>query len=103
MTSVILQPTFFMEVWLSPALGFDAAGGSARIYGAGENKISWISFQDVARFAAVAAESQDAPNTTIELGGRDALSPHEVARLAEQTTGKPIVVDRVPEEALLAQ
>src|SRR5467141_1436325 len=47
----ILQPTFFTEVWLSPALGFDAANAKAQVYGAGQNKISWISFQDVARFA----------------------------------------------------
>lgn len=103
MVYTILHPTFFMEVWLSPALGFDAAGGAARIYGAGENKISWISFQDVARFAAIAAESPQAANTTIELGGPDALSPHEAVRLAEQATGKPLVVDHVPEAALQAQ
>src|SRR6267142_3239184 len=29
MTYIILQPTFFMEVWLSPALGFDADQGTA--------------------------------------------------------------------------
>ena len=29
MTYTILQPTFFMEVWLSPALGFDAAQGDS--------------------------------------------------------------------------
>jgi len=31
----ILQPTFFAEVWLSPALGFDPAGGTARVMEAG--------------------------------------------------------------------
>ena len=41
----ILQPTFFMEVWLSPALGFDAGHASAQIYGSGRNQISWISFK----------------------------------------------------------
>ena len=52
MTHTILQPTFFMEVWLSPALGFDAANGKAQVYGNGHNKVSWISFEDVAQFAA---------------------------------------------------
>ena len=37
MTYTILQPTFFMEVWLSPALGFDAAQGTAQVYGSGES------------------------------------------------------------------
>ena len=54
MTFTILQPTFFTEAWLSPALGFDPARAVARIYGDGHNKISWISFEDVAKFAAAA-------------------------------------------------
>lgn len=35
MESTILRASIFMEVWLSPALGFDAASGSATIYGTG--------------------------------------------------------------------
>ena len=41
MPYTILQPTCFMEVWLSPALGFDAANAKAQIYGSGTNRISW--------------------------------------------------------------
>jgi len=33
LTYTILHPGVFMEVWLSPAVGFDAAGATARIYG----------------------------------------------------------------------
>jgi len=33
MTYTVLQPTCFMEVWLSPHLGFDMANAQARIYG----------------------------------------------------------------------
>lgn len=99
----ILHPTFFTEVWLSPALGFDPANGTAQIYGSGQNKISWISFQDVARFAVEALDNPAATNATIELGGPDALSPLEVVRLAEQTLGKTMAVQHVPEEALRTQ
>src|SRR5260221_2740917 len=38
MTYTILQPSFFMEVWLSPWLGFDGANSTAQIYGSGESK-----------------------------------------------------------------
>ena len=103
MTYTILQPTCFMEVWLSPALGFDPANAAARIYGSGNNKISWISFQDVAQFAVAALDNPRAKNALIRLGGPDTLSPLEVVRLAEQATGKPIAVQQVPEEALRAQ
>lgn len=103
MTYTILQPTFFTEVWLSPALGFDLAHATAQIYGGGHNKISWISFQDVAKFAAAALDNPQATNAVIKLGGPDALSPLEVVRLAEQAVGKKVVVQHVPEEALRAQ
>ena len=52
----ILWPTFFNEVWLSPALGFDAANAKVRIYGSGQNEIRWISYLDVAAFAAACVE-----------------------------------------------
>jgi uncharacterized protein YbjT (DUF2867 family) len=103
MAHTILQPTFFSEVWLSPALGFDVANARAQIYGTGQNRISWISFQDVARFATAAIDNPRAANATIELGGPDALSPLDVVRLAEQLIGKPVEVQHVPEEALRAQ
>jgi uncharacterized protein YbjT (DUF2867 family) len=103
MTHTILQPTFFMEVWLSPALGFDAANGTAQIYGDGQHKVSWISLQDVGRFAVAALDNASAVNVTVKLGGPDALSPLEVVRAVEKSTGKSITVQHVPEAALRAQ
>lgn len=103
MTYTILQPTCFAEVWLSPALGFDPAHAQARIYGAGENRISWISFRDVAECAVAALDNPEAANAVIRLGGPEALSPREVVRLAEGATGKAVHVEYIPEEALRAQ
>lgn len=98
-----LQPTFFTEVWLSPALGFDAANATAQIYGSGQNRISWISFRDVAAFAVAALDNPRAANAVIKLGGPEALSPLEVVQLAERSVGKPIAVQHVPEDALRGQ
>jgi uncharacterized protein YbjT (DUF2867 family) len=103
MTHTILQPTFFMEVWLSPALGFDAAKGVVRIYGSGKQKISWISFRDVAKFAAAAAGHRAARNATLLLGGPEALSPLEVVEIFETATGRKFALQTVPETALRAQ
>jgi uncharacterized protein YbjT (DUF2867 family) len=103
MRHVILQPTCFMEIWLSPALGFDPANGRAQVFGNGSNAVSWISFLDVAAFAAAAARAPDAADKTLPLGGPDALSVLDAVRIAEQVTGKPINVQHVPEEALRAQ
>jgi NADH dehydrogenase len=43
MEVIILRPSYFMEMWLSPLLGFDPVNGSVRIYGSGEAKVSYIS------------------------------------------------------------
>ncbi len=99
----ILQPTFFTEVWLSPAVGFDAPNASAQIYGSGENKISWISYVDVARFAAACVGNLAVRNCVIKLGGPDALSPLEVVEIFEQASGRKFTVTHVPEQALRAQ
>jgi NADH dehydrogenase len=103
LTYTILQPTCFMEVWLAPALGFDPDNAQAQIYGAGANKISWISYKDVAKFAVASLDSHDAHNAVIELGGPEALSPLEVVRIFEESKGRKFGVQRVPEEALMRQ
>lgn len=103
LTYTILQPTFFMEVWLSPALGFDVANGKARIYGKGQNKISWISFEDVAQFAVLSLTTPDARNAVMELGGPEALSPLEVVQIFEELTGQRLEIQQISEEALQSQ
>ena len=103
LTYTILQPTFFMEVWLSPALGFDAANGSAQIYGSGENKGSWISYKDVAKFAVASLDNPQAQNSVIKLGGPEALSPLEVVHIFERVKGRKFDVRHVPETALKEQ
>ena len=99
----ILRPTFFIEVWLSEALGFDARNAQAQIYGSERNKISWISYHDVARFAVACVNNHEAHNAVIELGGPEALSPLEVVQIFEAAGGRPFTVQHVSEEQLRAQ
>ena len=99
----ILQPTYFMEVWLSPVLGFDYPNAKATIFGEGRNKTSWIAIKDVASFAVASLDNPAAVNRIIELGGPDALSPLEVVNIFEATKGKKFELQFVPEEALKAQ
>jgi len=103
LTYTILQPTFFMEVWLSPALGFDAANAKVQVYGSGENKISWISYRDVAKFAVASIDNSESRNAVIKLGGPEALSPLEVVQTFEDLQGRKFDVQHVPEEALREQ
>ena len=99
----IIQASWFMEVWLSPALGFDPANATARIYGPGTSPISWVSFRDVAEICAVALRHPAAGKKTIEFGGPEALSPLEVVARFERIGGRPFRLEHVPEQELLSQ
>jgi uncharacterized protein YbjT (DUF2867 family) len=99
----ILQPTCFMEVWLSPVLGFDYPNAKATVYGEGKKRISWISIKDVASFAVASLDNNAAKNRNIQLGGPEALSPLEVVKVFETSQGKKFELQFVPEEALKAQ
>ncbi len=99
----ILHASYFMEVWLAPALGFDPVHGEARIYGEGRNKISWVSYNDVARIAVASLDEPKARNQTIEIGGPEALSPREVLRTFETVGGVEIAAEFVPTATLQAQ
>jgi uncharacterized protein YbjT (DUF2867 family) len=103
MAYTILQASYFMEVWLTPALGFDTGNGKVRVYGDGIRPISWISYRDVARAAAAAVTEGTARNMVVELGGPQALSPREVVRMFEAAGAGEIATESVPEAALEAQ
>lgn len=99
----ILQASYFMEVWLSPTLGFDVASRTARIYGDGTKPLSWVSYKDVAKIAAAAVDQRAARNATLDVGGPEALTPLEVVRIFEAAGTADISVETVNESDLAAQ
>jgi NADH dehydrogenase len=99
----ILRAGYFMEVWLSPAVGFDPQNAKVQIYGSGENPVSWISFLDVAKFAMKCLDNPAAGNAIFELGGPEALSPLETVKVFEKVSGQHFDVQFVPEETLAQQ
>jgi uncharacterized protein YbjT (DUF2867 family) len=103
MQSVILRPTYFTEVWLSPALGFDFVNGAVRICGSGEAKISYISAFDVADFAVAAAMRKDDENAILEMGGPEPLSQLDAVKILERALDKKFRLEHVPAEALQEQ
>jgi uncharacterized protein YbjT (DUF2867 family) len=99
----ILRASYFMEIWLSPLVGFDYANAKARILGTGDKKISWVSFPDVAEFCVASLESPAAQRATIEVGGPEPLSPLEVVRIFEKESRRTFLLEYVTVEALRAQ
>jgi uncharacterized protein YbjT (DUF2867 family) len=102
LTYTILRPTFFMEIWLSPHLGFDLQNSKATIYGSGQNKSSYISLHDVAEFAVRVLSNPTARNAVIELGGPEGLSQLGVVGIFEEMAGCKFELQFVPEEQLVA-
>ena len=103
MIYTFLHCSWFMEVWLSPALGFDYPNGSATVFGTGQNKISWVSYKDVARIAVAALDNTAAENEIINVGGPEPLSPTEVVKVFEGMAGKKYAVEHVPVSTLREQ
>jgi uncharacterized protein YbjT (DUF2867 family) len=99
----ILRPSYFMEMWLGPALGWELAEGRARVLGSGEQRVNWICARDVVAAIVASVDNPQALGQTIELGGPEALSPNEVVQLAESVTNRPISVERIAVEALEQQ
>jgi uncharacterized protein YbjT (DUF2867 family) len=98
-----IQASWFMEVWLSPALGFDYIHGRARVYGSGSKPISWVSYRDVAEFCIASVLRSVAVRSVLEVGGPEALSPLEVVRIFEEESGRPFEVETIPEVKLREQ
>jgi len=103
MAYTILRPSYFMEMWLGPALGWDIAAGTARVLGDGEQRVSWISARDVVAAIVICVNNSQAYGQTIELGGPQPLTPHEVAKLAGSITSRDLAIEYVPAEELERQ
>jgi uncharacterized protein YbjT (DUF2867 family) len=96
----VLSANFFMEVWLSPHLGFNAEQGNVTIYGTGTRPIGFVSYKDVAEIAVRSLASDACRKQTLLVAGPENLSPLEIVRVFEQASGRSIKVDHVPEKAL---
>lgn len=100
MRATILRPSYVMEMWLSPALGFDPANGRARIYGSGEAKVSYISFHDVVAFAIAVAANPSHPSAILEMGGPEPLSQLDAVAIFERLLGRKCELEKIPLAAL---
>jgi len=92
----ILQPSCLMEVWFSPAVGWDVAAGKVRVYGRGDAPISYISIGDVAELAVLAATRPEVEGRVLPLGGPAPVSQLEAVRIFEEAAGRRLKVQHLP-------
>ena len=103
MNYTILRPGYFMELWLSSAVGFDAMNGKVNICGTGTNPVAYISYKDVAKFAVESISNPAAKNAVLELGGPENLSQLDAVKIFEEVLNKKIEVGHIPVDALQSQ
>ena len=99
----ILQPSVFMDSWLSAEMGFDYQSGTVTVFGDGTTRQGYIHSSDVARIAVSAASAAEAHNATLHLTGPDSLTSVDVVRAFEAASGRTFTTNFVPGEALAEQ
>jgi uncharacterized protein YbjT (DUF2867 family) len=103
MNYVSLQANYFMEVWLSPALGFDFANRTVRVFGEGNNPSNLVSYIDVAQAAVACLDHPTVRNRMIPVGGPESLTHREVIGIFEKVAGTDFAVEQIPQAALEQQ
>jgi len=97
MSWVVVQPSAYMETWLTRAFGFDVAAGKASILGSGEAPVSYVSRRDVAKVMAAAADPLSSVHRSyLPVGGPDELTPLDAARMFEEESGRRMTIVRAP-------
>lgn len=92
----ILRPTAFMELWATIIGEPIVRRGQALIFGRGINPINFVSVDDVARFALLALQDEQARDQSIEIGGPENLSLLQFAETVERVTGRPATKRHIP-------
>jgi uncharacterized protein YbjT (DUF2867 family) len=96
----VLRPTFFMDNFILPKVGFMYPGlenGEITVVFNPDKKLQFIDVKDTGEFAASAFNNPEKFNRQIiELAG-DEMTIDEIANLIGKTTGKKVVVEHLTE------
>ena len=98
-----LEGSFFMEVWLSPALGFDYTRKKAVYFGTGNGPNWWVSYRDIAEAAMNAHRTLEAHNVAFDACGPEPLTQRQVVARFEAELEAKFETQQVPEEVLTSQ
>ena len=83
----ILRPTAYLETWMGMLGGPLVANGKTRVFGAGRNRINFVSATDVARFVELALTDESLRGTAIEIPGPENLGFDELLDVVEREAG----------------
>lgn len=96
MTYTIIAPTAFMENWVGMLVASPVmANQPVTLAGSGEQKHSFISVKDVAKFTLATVENPAAYNRRLVIGGPEPLSFRDSVAQFERLLGKTIPIQTV--------
>ena len=101
LSHTILRPTAFHgDARPRAARQGDHRGKAAVVFGSGNRPVNFVAAADVAAIALMALADRTAHSRTIEIGGPDNLTRHEVVALYARVAGRPPKTRHVPAGAL---
>jgi len=93
----IVRPSAFMEIYAWDLIGKAVATGKrVMLFGPGTNPRNYVAAADVGRVVVLALEDLRLRERTIDIGGPENLSAHQVVETFERVTGKKARVGHVP-------
>jgi NADH dehydrogenase len=96
LTYTVLQPNMFMDVWFGMLIEAPVAmDRPVTLVGESRRCHSFIAERDVAAFAIAATRNPAARNTTLVIGGPEAVSFTDAVLAYEQVLGRSIAIQRV--------
>jgi uncharacterized protein YbjT (DUF2867 family) len=103
LSHTIVRPTAFMEVYAYQLIGKAIlAGKRVVLFGRGRNPRNFVAAEDVAKVVVGALRIPSLRGETIEIGGPENLTAHQVVETFERVTGRKAKVSHVPLVAIRA-
>jgi uncharacterized protein YbjT (DUF2867 family) len=96
MPFTILRPTHLMDSWIDLFGQSILKKQEATIFGRGTNPVNFVAIEDVARLAALVLEQPEARNWTVEIGGPENLTLHQVVEAFERVLHLHVKVRHLP-------
>ena len=101
MTYTIIRPTAFMDLHAYQLIGKPVLEGKrVMLFGRGSNPRNFVAAEDVAKVIVGALKIPSLRGETIEVGGPENLSAHQVVKTFERVSGRKAKVSHIPLTAL---
>jgi uncharacterized protein YbjT (DUF2867 family) len=96
LSSTILRPSAFMELWARMLAAPLLSSGKTVIFGRGQNPINFVSVHDVARFVELAVVDPGMRGATVDIGGPGNLTFEQLVDVIQRETGKRGTIRHIP-------